>query len=58
MNRCINCGHEFHQTDSREVNEPGGIYSEAGAREIQISGFCEYCFDLTTDYSDEDENNF
>ena len=42
---CINCGHEIFRASSLEERKPGCICSDAGMREYQISGMCEYCFD-------------
>ena len=49
---CQNCSATtFFRLDT-SAREPGHCYSEAGLRELKISGFCEHCFD---ELADEDE---
>lgn len=36
----------FYSTDFPTV--PGQVYSEDGALEVDISGYCEHCFDEIT----------
>lgn len=50
---CIKCGAPFYASDGprrrEDVREdewkPGLIYSDAGMREVNITGMCEFCFD-------------
>lgn len=58
MKRCICCDQPYFCADpngpvpKEEVKfedfRPGLIYSEAGMKEVNISGMCEYCFNKTT----------
>lgn len=36
---------------------PGHIYSDAGVREVSITGMCEFCFDEVTAEPEEDEDD-
>lgn len=40
-----------------EKMKSGVVYSEAGYREVQISGICEACFDRITKDTDEDDED-
>lgn len=47
LTHCYHCGSAFSAAN---------VFTEAGARETQISGMCESCFDgLFDDLDDEDE---
>ena len=41
---CISCKKPIHLSD-QPTNTEGNIYSTSGAKEYQITGMCEYCFD-------------
>ncbi len=43
---CIKCGKKFREVSPDGPIEEGDVYSAAGRRETQMSGFCEYDFDL------------
>lgn len=44
---CVCCNTRmFFDTSNPTTN--GQVYSVKGAREVSISGFCEYCFDKIT----------
>jgi len=42
--------------DTAKPTRPGQVYSEAGIRELSISGLCEHCFDEITRPPDEDDD--
>ena len=41
----------------QEPTTEGQVYSEAGVREVGISGVCEHCFDAVTKDVQDDEAN-
>lgn len=50
---CINCKQPFKGGNQ---GEPGvNVYSQAGMREIAISGMCETCFDIVTAEPEEED---
>lgn len=52
---CINCHQPFK---GGAKGEPGvNVYSQAGMREIAISGICERCFDFMFEEMDEDDDD-
>ena len=55
---CISCHKPiFYCPEASEEmkKKDGCVYSEAGLREVNISGMCEACFDKYTADEDEDE---
>ena len=46
--RCINCGQRIFHLEGDYGVMAGHIYSWSGRKEMNISGFCEYCFDKIT----------
>ncbi len=54
---CIKCGNKFRLVSPDGPQEPGDIYSSAGEREAQISGYCEYDFDVFGDDDDAMEEH-
>lgn len=46
--KCVFCKEPFFFFAADKGLCKGHVYSQAGARETQISGICEYCFDATT----------
>lgn len=52
--KCPRCRHySFHAPYDYALIE-GHIYSDAGAAEVYITGYCEFCFDEITEEPDED----
>lgn len=43
---CLRCRKEFTEEN---------VHSDSGWRETQISGLCEDCFDLITNFDDEND---
>ena len=44
--KCMRCGHySFHAPWDHALIE-GHVYSRDGVREVYISSYCEFCFDL------------
>lgn len=53
--KCPSCGHySFHAPWTHALIE-GHVYSDDGAREIHITGYCEFCFDLITEEPEDDD---
>lgn len=53
--KCPRCGnYSFHAPWDHALIE-GHVYSNDGAREIYITGYCEFCFDLVTEEPDEED---
>jgi hypothetical protein len=46
--RCVFCKKAFFFYAADKGVCQGHVYSTAGAKETQISGICEFCFDATT----------
>lgn len=44
---CIDCKSPIRdeREDGMSTGEPGQVYSDAGAKEYDISGMCETCYD-------------
>lgn len=51
---CINCKKAYFFAPWSEGLIEGHIYSDAGAREVHLSGMCEYCFDKLTAEPEEE----
>lgn len=51
--RCKN--YPFFATHDEALIE-GHVYSGDGVRELQITGYCEFCFDLVTQEPDEEDD--
>lgn len=52
---CMNCHQPFK---FGTLGQPGvNVYSEAGHREVAISGLCELCFDDITREPEEEERD-
>ncbi len=46
---CLCCGHKFRFLLTRPPEvKPGDVWTKLGAKEVAISGYCEYCFDEVT----------
>lgn len=52
---CIICRKPIHITNKPD-NTEGNIYSQAGLNEYQITGMCEYCFDIAANMEDEEDD--
>jgi hypothetical protein len=59
MSKCTNCGESLKWVPEKEFKvvgrESGDVYSEAGRREIGITGTCEFCWDHVLFAEEEDE---
>lgn len=53
--RCVFCGETIYYKPADKAEGKGHVYSEAGKREVGITGICEYCFDETTTFDDEED---
>lgn len=53
--QCPRCKHYPFFAPHDEALLEGHIYSQAGMDELPITGYCEFCFDLVTKESDEEE---
>lgn len=51
---CPDCGHVPFHAPHHEALIEGHVYSRDGLKELNITGFCEYCFDKITTEPDED----
>lgn len=52
--KCPSCGHySFHAPWTHALIE-GHVYSNDGVREINITGYCEFCFDIITQEEDDE----
>ncbi|QNN98073.1 hypothetical protein SEA_FEDE_25 [Microbacterium phage Fede] len=54
---CLNCGAQIVINIGNDTRENGNVYSEAGRREVDITGYCETCFDNITRPPDEPEEH-
>jgi hypothetical protein len=45
MRNCINCGKALFHIPFRMALIEGHVFSEDGAREVSITGMCEWCWD-------------
>jgi len=52
--QCQRCHHYPFFAPHEEALLEGHVYSQAGMDELQISGYCEFCFDLVTKEPDEE----
>jgi hypothetical protein len=52
---CPRCRHYPFFAPHDEALIEGHVYSHDGAREVRITGYCEYCFDLVTAEPEEEE---
>lgn len=58
MNRpCPRCKHVPFYAPYDEALIEGHVYTHDGLLELQITGYCEYCFDLITKEPDEEDGN-
>ena len=61
---CIKCAQPFKRLPATATRftfdhlKPGDCCSEAGWKETQISGYCEYCFDEMFADPEEDDPDF
>ena len=53
---CVQCKQPIERREPYE-QKPGSIYSYEGAREYNISGLCEYCWDKIFEEDEEDDEN-
>src|SRR4051812_9137793 len=53
-NTCSRCKKKIVYVPYAYALGEGHVYSTAGRAEVQISHFCEYCFDLVTKEPEED----
>lgn len=53
--RCPRCKHYPFYVPHNEALLEGHVYSQAGMDELPISRYCEFCFDLVTAESEEEE---
>ena len=54
LTHCMNCKFPTFHYPHTAALMPGHCYTEAGVREVRISGFCEWCFDrITAEVIDE-----
>ena len=44
--KCMRCGHYSFYAPWDHALIEGHVYSEDGAREVYVSSYCEFCFDL------------
>lgn len=56
-NRCPRCQHYPFFAPNDEALIEGHVYSQAGLAEVQITRYCEFCFDLVTVEPDEEEDD-
>lgn len=52
---CPNCKHVPFHAPWHEALIEGHVYSQDGLRELNITGYCEYCFDEITAEPEEEE---
>lgn len=52
--RCPRCKHYPFFVPHDEALLEGHVYSELGMNEVNITGYCEFCFDLVTKEPDEE----
>lgn len=53
--KCPRCQHHSFNALWTHALIEGHVYSYAGIRELDITGYCEFCFDHLTKEPDEDE---
>jgi hypothetical protein len=53
VGKCVFCKHGFFWWQGGPALLQGQVYSQEGAKETQISGICEFCFDATMDGDDD-----
>lgn len=53
--QCPRCKHYPFFVPNDEALLEGHVYSDAGMRELPITGYCEFCYDLITKEPDEEE---
>lgn len=46
--KCTSCSERIYWSEGKRAKAKGHVYSEAGRREVKITGMCEWCFDLAT----------
>lgn len=52
---CKKCGTSLVYVPYDHAVEPGHIYSVMGVKEVDMTGWCEWCFDEVTKEPEEDE---
>lgn len=55
--KCPRCQHHLFYAPWTHALIEGHVYSDDGVREVYITGFCEFCFDLITEEPNTEEPN-
>ena len=53
MHTCPHCKQRCFFDPETRPTKPGQVYSQAGMAELNITGYCEHCFDEITREPDE-----